>query len=157
MIHEITGDATRPKPSDTDKCIIHICNDVGAWGAGFVTAVSRRWIEPEYVYLTSEHELGDVQIVPVQSDDERSLWVINMIAQSGLRSPSNPVPLKYPVLSEALGRVEKFLSDHQKLTKTPISLHLPRIGSGLAGGDWEKIKKMIAHTFKNYEVYIYSL
>ena len=40
-----TGDATRPE-GDGPKIIAHICNDVGAWGKGFVLALSKRWNTP---------------------------------------------------------------------------------------------------------------
>jgi len=41
----VMGDATAPK-ADGPKIIVHVCNDVGAWGRGFVVALSRRWPEP---------------------------------------------------------------------------------------------------------------
>ncbi|PSL41287.1 hypothetical protein CLV51_1211 [Chitinophaga niastensis] len=40
------GDATKPLGS-ANKIIAHICNDIGGWGKGFVTAISKRWSEPE--------------------------------------------------------------------------------------------------------------
>ena len=48
-IKYIKGDATRPI-GDGSKLILHICNDVGAWGSGFVVALSKRWKEPEQKY-----------------------------------------------------------------------------------------------------------
>ena len=30
--------------------IVHVCNDIGAWGKGFVMAISNRWPEPESRY-----------------------------------------------------------------------------------------------------------
>jgi len=35
------GDATAPK-ADGPVVIVHVCNDVGKWGKGFVLAVSKR-------------------------------------------------------------------------------------------------------------------
>ena len=40
-----TGDATAPE-GDGPKIIVHVCNDVGGWGRGFVMAISKRWPEP---------------------------------------------------------------------------------------------------------------
>ena len=45
----IVGDATRPI-GDGPKIIAHCCNTVGAWGAGFVMAISNRWFEPSVAY-----------------------------------------------------------------------------------------------------------
>jgi hypothetical protein len=41
----IVGDATAPE--DRPAVIAHVCNDVEAWGKGFVLALSRRWKAPE--------------------------------------------------------------------------------------------------------------
>lgn len=43
------GDATQPN-GDGPRIIVHVCNDVGGWGKGFVVAVSKRWREPERRY-----------------------------------------------------------------------------------------------------------
>jgi O-acetyl-ADP-ribose deacetylase (regulator of RNase III) len=41
-IFYMTGDATAPV-GEGQKLIVHVCNDIGAWGAGFVLALSKRW------------------------------------------------------------------------------------------------------------------
>ncbi|HJK89231.1 MAG TPA: hypothetical protein RMH85_21120 [Polyangiaceae bacterium LLY-WYZ-15_(1-7)] len=48
-IDYVVGDATRPG-GDGPKIIVHVCNDVGGWGRGFVTALSKRWAAPEEAY-----------------------------------------------------------------------------------------------------------
>ncbi len=67
----VVGDATRPS-GDGARIIVHVCNDVGGWGKGFVLAVSRRWPEPEREYRRwyrergpDEFALGRVQFVQV--------------------------------------------------------------------------------------------
>ncbi len=42
----VQGDATQPEDTGP-RILVHVCNDVGAWGRGFVLAVSRRWATPE--------------------------------------------------------------------------------------------------------------
>ncbi len=49
MINYVKGDATSPI-GDGVKLIVHVCNDIGAWGAGFVLALSKKWITPEKQY-----------------------------------------------------------------------------------------------------------
>src|SRR5947207_11902994 len=48
-INYIVGDATQPV-GERPKIIVHVCNDIGGWGRGFVTAISKRWPEPEKRY-----------------------------------------------------------------------------------------------------------
>ena len=87
-INYLTGDATAPQGSGP-KIIVHVCNDVGGWGKGFVVAVSRRWKEPEKQYRAwkkdpsdQPFELGEVQFVQVEDD----IWVANLIGQRGMNS-----------------------------------------------------------------------
>ena len=80
-IQYVLGDATQPEGTGP-RILVHVCNDVGAWGRGFVLAVSRRWAAPERQYrawqrgtLAQPFELGQVQFVQV----ERELWVANLL------------------------------------------------------------------------------
>src|SRR5215475_6222782 len=83
----------RPKTTDP-TVIVHVCNDAGKWGKGFVLAVSRRWSAPERIYRAAFAEppfpqLGDVQFVPVT----RTITVVaNLIGQHGVRSARGKAP-----------------------------------------------------------------
>ncbi|MGY2116667.1 hypothetical protein ACW9HR_22405 [Nocardia gipuzkoensis] len=118
-------------------------NDRGAWGRGFVLAVSRRWPEPERVYLawhrgreSNDFALGAVQLVRVEPD----LYVANMIGQHGIAtSRSSPPPIRYDATAHGLAT----LAEHA--AASGASVHLPRIGCGLVGGSWEQIEPLI-HT-----------
>ena len=128
------GDATEPK-GEGKKIIPHICNDYGAWGAGFVLAVSKKWKLPEEYYRAMPiYELGHVTFHDVTND----IIVANMIAQHGLRTDldGNP-PIRYDALQEALNKVN-IVAVEMKAT-----VHMPKIGAGLAGGDWNEIEKII--------------
>ena len=131
-INYLIGDATQPQ-GDGNKFIVHIKNNIGVWGAGFVMALSRRWPEPEREYrkLTKEQlTLGTIQLVKVEPD----IHVINMIAQEGIRSINDIVPpIRYNALKECLERATLVVMLYNG------SIHMPRIGAGLAGGDWNII------------------
>lgn len=148
-IHYIKGDATRPR-GDGTKIICHICNDIGAWGAGFVLALSARWSEPEDSYRVmskDERKLGNVQIVPVEDD----ILVANMIGQSGVGCDENGLPpIRYTAVRAALKSVNDLA------TQINATLHMPRIGCGLAGGRWEDIESIIKEVV-TVNVYVYDL
>lgn len=108
-IRYVMGDATKPSV-DGPAIIAHICNDIGAWGAGFVRALSTRWKSPEQQYrlwfrgaLASAppFALGQVQFVHVGEE----VFVANMIAQHGIGRCANPPPIRYEAVNEALGGV----------------------------------------------------
>lgn len=135
-----TGDATRPQ-GDGLKIIAHVCNNKGAWGAGFVLALSRRWKEPEESYTDmDERRMGDVMIIPVEND----IIVANMIAQNGIKSASDGTPpIRYHALGKALQSLNKIAIALNNLPDNQVSLHMPRIGCGLAGGDWKTVEHII--------------
>ncbi|WP_225847573.1 macro domain-containing protein [Streptomyces sp. HPF1205] len=135
----VRGDATQPH-SGGPKIIGHLCNDRGGWGKGFVLAVSRRWPEPEAAYRRWHRErasngfgLGAVQLVQV----DRLLWVANMIGQHGIRTGSNGPPVRYEAIDTALATLaDRALQLH-------ASVHMPRIGCGLAGGKWSRVEPLV--------------
>ena len=138
QINYIKGDATNPT-TPGNKIIVHICNDIGGWGKGFVMAISKRWIEPEKQYRLwykskSNFELGQVQFVQVTDD----LWIANLIGQHKINQDElgNP-PIRYNAVKSGLDKVREFAVDKN------ASVHMPRIGCGLAGGTWDSIEPII--------------
>lgn len=138
----INGDATSPQAKGP-KIIAHICNDLGGWGKGFVLAISRRWPEPERAYRQWHRErsgndfgLGATQVVAVQPD----IWVANMVAQHGMRAGRSGPPIRYDAVGQCLATV----ADHAG--RLGATVHMPRIGCGLAGGRWELIEPIVTET-----------
>lgn len=137
----INGDATRPT-TEGPNIIVHVCNDIGRWGAGFVVAISKRWPEPErryrewYQNKSPEEpvfELGAVQFVTVSGGN----IVANLIGQRGIKNHRNTSPVRYEAIDAGLGHVAV------ESSRLQASIHMPRIGCGLAGGTWEKIEPLI--------------
>jgi O-acetyl-ADP-ribose deacetylase (regulator of RNase III) len=141
-IRYLKGDATAPQASGP-KIICHICNDRGGWGKGFVLAISKRWPLPEEKYREWYNDgdktfrLGAVQFVQVQPDKH----VANMIAQHGMAASNKSGP---PIRYEAVEACLKQVAEKARVLKA--SVHMPRIGCGLAGGKWEKIEPIITRT-----------
>lgn len=137
----LTGDATAPIGKG-HKIIVHVCNDIGKWGKGFVLAISRRWKAPETQYRAAfakadKPVLGDVQFVPVDKD----ITVANLIGQYGVaRSSSKTAPVRYDAIRQGLEKIATFAKKHH------ASVHMPRIGCGLAGGSWDRIEPLINDT-----------
>ncbi len=65
------------------------------------------------------------------------LWVANMIGQRGMRTGSKGVPVRYEAIDTALGVVAA------EARELGASVHMPRIGCGLAGGRWSRIEPLI--------------
>ena len=153
-IKYVTGDATAPINSG-NKIIVHICNDIGGWGRGFVLAVSKKWSEPEKSYREwhksqKNFALGEVQFIKVNDNT----WVANLIGQRDTRhdEKGNP-PIRYQAVKEGLQKVGQFAKENN------ASIHMPRIGCGLAGGTWDKMEPIIVETLSEnkLDVTVYDL
>ncbi|KQT24489.1 Appr-1-p processing protein [Chryseobacterium sp. Leaf405] len=149
----LKGDATNPQRKG-NKIITHICNDIGGWGKGFVLAISKRWKKPENEYRKwfqngENFNLGEIQMVEVEDD----LWVCNMIGQHKTANNSKGIlPIRYEAVESCLEKISV------EALKINASIHMPRIGCGLAGGKWKEIEPIIERTLlkNNVEVYVYD-
>lgn len=150
----IRGDATSPHGAGP-KIIAHVCNDLGRWGKGFVLAVSKRWPQPEAEYRAwaasdaGGFALGAIQLVEVSP----RLWVANMVGQHGLRGTPKRPPIRYDAVERCLEQLG------EKARELGASVHMPRIGCGLAGGKWEEIEPIVRRTLvdRGVSVVVYDL
>lgn len=154
MITYIKGDATQPI-GDGPKVIAHICNDKGKWGAGFVLALSKRNMEPEIYYrrwakdglnVVTPFRLGEIQLAPFSLHT----MVANMIAQQGFGEDGKP-PIRYLWLTACLVKLRK------AIYHTNASVHMPRIGCGLAGGEWPLVEALVDKFLAGIPVTVYDL
>ena len=147
------GDATQP---EQQSIIVHVCNNAGGWGSGFVVALSNTDKTPETDYRTwakngkqstgIPFELGQIQLTRHQDN-----LAINMVAQDNL-SGIRP-PIRYEALRECLEQVA-FIA-----RKTGLPVVGPKFGAGIAGGDWKHIEEIINDTLiaNDVPVTIYTL
>lgn len=149
-LHYLIGDALYPvkKPA----VIPHICNDVKAWGSGFVIAVSRKYKEPEKRYrewgesLPGDLPLGEIQTIQVEED----VWVCNMIAQHDIGMINGVPPLRLEALKWCLESV------NNAAIIRGATVHAPRIGAVRSGGKWGDIEEVIKSAL-TVDTYIYTL
>jgi len=160
MIHYKKGDLFANLPED--PVIIHVCNDIGIIGGGFTAPLIKYypqvkdaynwWFDrcpaqdvPFFKVSSKRPLLGTIQIVELYD-----LWVINMIAQQGIISSDNPVPLNYAALADCLFSVKAMVSQYKNIV-------CPLIGSQLAGGDWCVIQQLINEVFDDRDITVYVL
>jgi O-acetyl-ADP-ribose deacetylase (regulator of RNase III) len=155
-IQYVRGDATNPQ-GDGNRIIAHVCNDIGRWGKGFVVAISKRSPLPKQVFLewyadrqNNDFALGAVQFVQIETE----VWVANMIGQHKIKvkGDGGTPPIRYEAIDLALKQLG------EKALEWGASVHMPRIGCGLAGGRWEVIEPMIIKhlSTRGVEVVVYD-
>ena len=156
-IRYVVGDATNPPPGRV--VVTHVCNDIGAWGRGFVMAISKRWGNIPKERYTSWRQsgtengivfgLGKVQFVDVGG----GVTVANIIGQEGVKRNRGKPPVRYTAIREGLEAVAEFA------VQEGASVHMPRIGCGLAGGNWNVVGHMVQASLadRGIATFVYDL
>lgn len=140
------GDATKPRGKGK-KIIAQIVNTYGALGFGFGLSLGKNYpiiktkLE-EWKKDKTSFQLGNSQLIEVNKE----IYVFQMLAQKGIRPKGDEVLLKYPELRKCL----QTLRLHAQELKA--SVHMPTIGAGQAGGDWNFIIGMIHDELVNFDI-----
>ena len=156
-INYVIGDATQPQ-TDGTFVIAHCVNDIGAWGAGFVVPLGREYPNAKILYQRNfaAYKLGDCQIVPVIGQANlKHGYVANLFGQRGVGKDYKGRPaIRYQALWDAFDCLSNWL---EVLNDSSIAIHMPRLGCGLAGGNWDLIGPMIESTFQGFPIFVYDL
>lgn len=149
--------------NDDNIVIAHIVNSQGGWGAGVSGVITKMCINAERMYRgwfsTKKHvmdlylpefKLGNVQFV--LGDDNRKIFYANMLAQNGYMSETNKHPLNLDALGKALIKLCEFAKSRG------LIIHMPKIGSGLGGGNWDQVYELVDNITDSYglKVVIYD-
>lgn len=149
------GDALQPR-GEGNKIIAHVVNDkTSNWGGGgFASALRGRYPQVQEDFrdwATHQHsnlKLGRVRLCRVTDQ----LMVASVIAQHGY-GPSEKPRIRYTALREGLRSLAKAAEVRS------ASIHMPRIGTGQAGGSWDIISDIIQETLidSGLSVIVYDL
>jgi hypothetical protein len=135
----LKGDATEPR-GDGLKIVGLIVNDrTPNLGAGFGRNVQQKWPETKNAFRSwaEKHprsfSLGNIFCAETH---EKDILVFHMICQRGY-GPSPTPRLRYSHLKTCLEKLGQFAIQHK------ATVHLPKLGTGHAGGSWVLIEQMI--------------
>jgi DNA protecting protein DprA len=140
-IHYVDGDATAPRGGGR-RIIVHVVNDRTAnWGGQFARALRDRYPVVQdsfrdWASAAGHLSLGHVHILDVSDE----LAVATIVAQRGYGESSRP-RISYVSLQQGLEQVAI------EASRRSASLHMPRLGAGQAGGNWEVIRELIDGAF----------
>jgi O-acetyl-ADP-ribose deacetylase (regulator of RNase III) len=107
------------------------------WGAGFGKVVQEKWPEVQRSFREAwthspRIRLGDVFF----SSATENLTVCQLVCQRGY-GPSDQPRLKYSALRDCLQALAN------RALEQRATIHMPRIGTGHAGGSWNLISALI--------------
>ena len=139
-IQYVYGDALDPRGTGV-RLICHLVPDRSyIWGgSGFAANVRRKFPKVQQEFRNwaqsggHKLKLGNVHFALAAN----SVWIASMIAQHGYGASETP-RIRYEALERCLEQVAA------KALTERASIHLPRIGTGAAGGSWELIEELVA-------------
>lgn len=139
----------------TAGVIAHGVNCAGAFNAGVARQVRKLYPLAYQFYLRKFQnggwKLGDVQLVSVTEQ----LIIANCATQKGYGyANSQNVFADYKAIATVFKKLALLSTDKN------LEIALPRIGAGLAGGDWNTIKTMLEEAAREYpqaNLTVYSL
>lgn len=146
MIKYAKGDVLASKAN----IVAHGCNCRGGFGSGVAAAIKTKYPKARHYYLDKYEEdgwkLGDVQFV-MQWDGR---WIANCATQDGYL-PRGVCHADYDAIRSCMEKVKDFAKPSSQ------TIAIPKIGAGLAGGDWDKIEAILNEVFSDYDVTVYVL
>ena len=137
--------------------IVHGCNAQGVMGSGVALAIKRKY-PTAYQAYRDEYELNglvlgyayDYSVTPY-------LKIWNAITQQGFGAPTRNV--SYDAIQTCFEQVNRYIADegrHGADDRQAKEIHIPLIGAGLGGGNWNIIKTIIEETV-NYPTTLWVL
>lgn len=137
-IRYVHGDVTKPLGSGA-RIVCQLVNDRAVrWGGGVAKRFARAHPDAEDAFAAAimaippRERLGRTIFVSVGDD----LVVASIVAQEGF-GPSLFPRVRYAALRRGLSVVaERAAADH-------ASVHMPRIGTGAAGGEWGVVEEIV--------------
>ena len=146
----------------TGGVIVHGCNAQGVMGSGVAKIIRDRWpiayTEYREAYNTLGLETGDVIFAQVQEDAglNATLYVANAVTQEFYfrhpKAKGETVFIDYDSVAKCFEDIADFMEDGEF---TVPNLHMPLIGAGLAGGEWDRIEGIILETLKDKDINLY--
>lgn len=139
-----------------EKYILHGCNAQGVMGSGVAKLIRAKYPSAYSVYLASkdkvEMKLGCVTYA--EQDDGKV--ILNAITQDRYgHQPSwgKTVYVSYDAVRDCMQRINWLAG---KAIES-VSIAMPKIGSGLGGGDWNIISDIIETESVNFQAVVYEL
>ena len=133
------------KHAKENTIIIHGVNCIGKWGAGFVVPLGKNFPESRRAFYRKHYNEGwklkDYQIVK----DIGNVYIANCATQKEIYGYKHGrIDADYEAITLCIKKVINFANSRK------LQIIMPKIGCGLAGGDWKKVSKIIEELEKDY-------
>lgn len=134
-----------------EQIILHGCNSMGVMGAGVAKLIKNKW--PKAYKDYREHydgyglKLGSI----VSSKQPDGKIIMHAITQDTIGSSG--VHVSYWAIANIFYLLDQRISN----LGFEHSIAMPKLGAGLAGGDWSVIEAIIENTVKTFQPVVYYM
>ena len=141
----IKGDLIKLAKEGRFDVIVHGCNCFNTMGSDIAKQIKLNFPQAYSVDMTTkagdEEKLGYFTFCTVTLDNEENLIVVNAYTQYNYGT--DKIQVHYYAVRDVFHRLAGWLPKH-------FRIGYPKIGAGLAGGDWDTIAKIIDEELKGH-------
>lgn len=134
----VRGDLLELATGNNFDVIIHGCNCFHSMSGGIARAIAKKWPSAETADAMTpkgdKFKLGTYSTAVVEGKEDYAPYEVMIINAYTQYNPGADV--NYEAIRDVFKRL------HQDLPKD-IEIGIPRIGAGIAGGDWQTIEDII--------------
>ena len=149
MLDYVNGDLMKAP----ELVIMHGCNAQRTMGKGVAKLIRAQFPYAYEQYLQGSQTLGDVIFAIPPTDDGKI--IANAITQDKFRKTyddDNVQYVDYDAIEQSFKTVNQFCKENGIDT-----IAVPKIGAGLAGGDWAIIEQLIVKSTPDITVKVYCI
>lgn len=132
--------------------IVHGCNCFCTMGAGIAKQIRYHfpdaYKEDKKTKYGDYNKLGNFTFVNVKNNLDQSLKIINAYTQ--YEYGRNKKNVDYRAIKSVFEKIYDITNENDKIG-------IPKIGCGLAGGEWTKIETIINKIFHNKDIFVVCL
>jgi O-acetyl-ADP-ribose deacetylase (regulator of RNase III) len=158
MLKYKVGDLIKAAVDGEVNVIAHCANCFNTMKSGIAPQIVKMF--PEAGEVDKDTIKGDrrkLGSATAAYDEFHKVLVVNLYGQYNYGRVEGRVYIEYDMLRKSLGVMREYI--HKCYPDTKIKIGLPKIGSGLANGNWNTIEQIIKDelTAYNYDITIYVL
>ena len=123
--------------------LIHGCNCQCTMGSGIAAQIRAYWpkvyqVDNDFTHKGKWNKLGTIMPVTVENEIGETGFIINAYTQFEFGATADGGrDVNYAAVSECFRRIREIPNIEN------LSIGIPKIGAGLAGGDWDVIEEII--------------
>lgn len=148
MITYRTGNILKDIDPNKKIVIAHGCNAVHLMGAGLAKQIKEKYIGA-YIAdtLTKKGDRNKLGTYSIYKHND-NLIILNCYTQFGIYAKKDVVLADYEAINNCFKNISRNYRGYE--------IHIPRIGCGLARGDWSIVESIIRQYEDTLDIVIYS-